>query len=174
MQQNSNECINENGKIVINHQCTSCPGIFFYFKCLPFRTCSGQVFLQFSTQFIRHFFLLQMSAVTHFSGLFICSFSCTSSGTFFANVCQSVFLGHFPCSFSCTSPCTFLQMSAVPHFSGHFLCWSGVQWAYAGLRNMRDAGMLHPRHFFSQALSLQRCKVTGELTAEEVPGKVWK
>ena len=27
---------------------------------------------------------------------------------------------------------------------------------------MRDAGMLHPRHFF------QRCKVTGELTAEEM------
>ena len=29
----------------------------------------------------------------------------------------------------------------------------------AGLHNMRDAGMLHPRHFFS---------VTGEITAEEM------
>ena len=34
---------------------------------------------------------------------------------------------------------------------------------------MRDAGMLHPRHFFSPGtFFLQRCKVTGELTAEEM------
>jgi len=39
----------------------------------------------------------------------------------------------------------------------------------AGLHNMRDAGMLHPRHFFSPGtFFLQRCKVTGELTAEEM------
>ena len=39
----------------------------------------------------------------------------------------------------------------------------------SGLRNMRDAGMLHPRHFFiPRHFFLQRCKVTGELTAEEM------
>ena len=39
---------------------------------------------------------------------------------------------------------------------------SKIQALPAGLHNMRDAGMLHPRHFF------QRCKVTGDLTAEEM------
>ena len=34
---------------------------------------------------------------------------------------------------------------------------------------MWDAGMLHPRHFFfPRTFFLQRCKVTGELTAEEM------
>ena len=37
----------------------------------------------------------------------------------------------------------------------------------AGLHNMRDAGMLHPRHFFSPR-HFFFSKVTGEITAEEM------
>ena len=35
-----------------------------------------------------------------------------------------------------------------------------------GLDNMRDPGILDPRHFFFPRHFFQRCKVTGELTAE--------
>ena len=38
-----------------------------------------------------------------------------------------------------------------------------------GLRNMRDPGILDPRHFFSpRHFFLQRCKVLGELTTEKM------
>ena len=38
-----------------------------------------------------------------------------------------------------------------------------------GLRNMRDPGILDPRHFFfPRHFFLQRCKLTGELTTEKM------